>query len=244
MGLFSFGNRRKHYRTTNGFSGELDAGVISGDQDGDEQPAEVLDTSFGGCALLASPELVKAYPAGSRAFVRFTRVREGDDQLLAIEVIEVVSEGDQSYLRCKFVNTEGFASRLSEAWWRYFNRRACLRVPCRGDQSASVRLLGSGVSIEVALADLSLDGFGARLTPDQARGLQAGQEVRAAVTLANPARSLRFVARTVHVAHRERRIILGCAFEPDRTSEYPAQQDVISRWVGAWQQAQLVRREE
>lgn len=244
MGLFDFGNKRLHHRAGFSFPGELEAVLIPAAADESEDPAKLLDTSYGGCALYVSPGIAARYPTGARAHVRFTRAREGDTQLMAVELVRRGEQSDGVLLELRFVRPESFASRLSTPWWRYFNRRESLRVPCSGEQAVDVRLVGGGLSLELGLANLSVDGFGVSLSDGERGRLVPGADVRAALSLKRRSKPLRFLARVAHVTPGDRRVLVGCAFDARKTSEFPAQQDVVSRWAGAWQRAQIARKDE
>ena len=244
MGLFGFGNKRQYYRSGFSFPGELEAVLIPDEAKETEDPAEVLDTSFGGCAVLVPTNLAARYGVGSRSHVRFTRAKERDNQLMAVEDMRTAEHPKGTLLGLKFVNPQGFASRLGPSWWRYFNRRASLRVTCAGDQEVKARLVGGGQSLETTAANLSADGVGLTLTRDERGRLLPGTELRTILTFKSGPKPLRFLANIVHVTPRDRRFLVGCQFDNLRTPEFPAQQDAISRWVGAWQRSQIARKDE
>ncbi|QDU67798.1 PilZ domain protein [Planctomycetes bacterium Pla86] len=208
-----------------------------------EDPAEVLDTSFGGCALLVSAQVAARFPDGAHTHVRFTRSREGDSQLMAVEVVRRAPNPEGVLLGTRFIQPETFATRLATPWWRYFNRRGTLRIPCAQGQ-VTVRLVGGGSSLETSLANLAVDGFGVGVSQSDRARLLPGAEVRAALSFQGGSKPLRFISRVVHVSPQARRFLVGCAFEGEKTPEFPALQDRVSRWIGAWQRAQIARKDE
>ncbi|MEO0650397.1 MAG: PilZ domain-containing protein [Planctomycetota bacterium] len=228
-------DKRAQYRVRAAHGDALRGFLVEEEQE--PQELVLLDTSAGGCGLLMSAREAKAFPVGRELTVRFERPDTKPRETAV--VVRRQKEDNQSggmVVGCEITDKDAFWKSLNRSWWTYFNRRGALRVPREPAEPMRGRAIVEGLSGDAELQDLSVSGVAMRFPSVVAANTRVGGRGRVFLQLEGPeSEQLSFSVTTIHVTVVRSIGIVGMHFDAERTSNFAAKEEALSRWFSAWQ---------
>ena len=233
-------DKRKQYRVR--VDQDLSVSILLGDE---WRQVPLLDATSRGAGVLLDLELAKRFERGLGVRLRFA-LRGRGRSVQANGVVRNNEDVESQFgigvrLGIEFLEIEDFYAHLDANYWRYFNRRHSFRVQLSGSLPEA-RLVWPGKHLDGRVIDLCTAGCAIACPPDAEFELPETQG-RLEFTIPDTDRAKLFAADVAHCGPRDESLVLGIAFNAERTASFGVAQERIHAHVMKCQREFLQRKE-
>jgi len=204
--------------------------------------AELVDTSSRGVGLRVAKSSAEDMRSGAEIVIRFDSKHDRRPVITKAGVRSLVDEGETLRIGAEFTSTDHFYPQLTDKLWTFFNRRSKFRV--RTPKTMIARVIWPGSQLNLPMHDLSVDGVGINLTPEDVVGSPEEGPWRVTFRLPDVGKALKI---SLHCAHLTRRTVsqrIGFQFDGKETRDFGVLQKQVQQYVVEKQQETLQDEEE
>lgn len=202
---------RRHYRRAPGKKHALGVKLVRA-----EGPVagELIDLSAGGAGVLFPWDRDPVMEPGEEVELSFTSLVHGGEVKVAAVVASARDEEEPAGRRYgfEFTDHERLFAQLDAYYFKFFNRRRAMRVRPALDKKLRAELSFGPGSMDVAIHDVSPDGFGVLMKPEDAQLLDGVNDMTCTFTLPGAKEATTWQARTVHLTSLAQGTALGAVF--------------------------------
>ena len=194
---------------------------------------DLIDVSAGGVAVAFSKNLDPRLESEEEIAVTFSDLAHGGSVVAQSRVLRLSRGNDGPVYHMEFTATRELFAQLDGFYMKFFNRRRLNRaLPALDTRIAGELQFGMG-AMPIKINDITLDGFGVRLTEADGSMLNEIENLVAAFTLPGSATPIVWNARTVHLSPLVHGVGYGATFAPDESIEFEEERQVLQTFIEA-----------
>ncbi len=200
-------------------------------KDGAPVPGELIDVSAGGVAMTFADDIDPNLDTGETLTLAFSAMVHGGRVMAHAKVLNISRGESAPIYHLEFTDAHELFAQLDAFYLKFFNRRRLHRVrPALDTRLAGDLHFGMG-TMAIKINDISLDGFGVRLSAANGSMLTDVKELDVAFKLPGTPTPIRWKARRMHITTLVHGVGFGTHFIPEQTPELSAQRQQLQNFT-------------
>lgn len=204
--------QRRFYRRMQGKKHALS--ILLQTTDGVPVAGDLLDISAGGVAVTFAKDLDPNLDTGESLTLTFGAMVHGGRVVAKAKVLSISANKNGTVYHLEFSDAHELFAQLDAFYLKFFNRRRLHRVrPALDTRLAGELHFGMG-KMAIKINDISLDGFGVRLSEANGSMLTDVDSMEVVFKLHGAPSPIQWNARTVHLTTLVHGVGYGAVFTP------------------------------
>ena len=220
---------RRFYRRPQGRKHALSLKLQT--SDGVLVAGELLDIGAGGVSMTFDKSLDPNLDTGETIILTFGAMVHGGRVVTKAKVLFISGGKSGPVYHLEFTDTPELFAQLDAFYLKFFNRRRLHRVrPALDTRFAGELQFGMG-KMAIKISDISLDGFGMRLSEANGSMLTDVETLEVVFKLPGDPRTIQWNARTVHLTSLVHSVGYGAAFTPAESPDLAEQRQELQAFT-------------